>query len=99
MESSAPVRPTPARALVTAQVDVGSSPTLIIAARDDRRAVLVVNHGTADVFIGDSTVSALTGLLLPGTKGAALSVPTDVAIYGIVASGIQRVSAAEIFGR
>lgn len=79
------------------QVVVGNSATLIVPARSGRRSVLIVNHGTTDIYIGDAAVLTTTGLQLTGTKGANLSIPGGFDIYGIVASGTQTVSYLEIY--
>lgn len=82
----------------TTQVTVGTSPTLILAARSGRASATISNHGTTDVLIGKYNVSTSTGALLPGVKGAAYDVFGSGAVYGIVATGSQLVSAIEFFG-
>lgn len=79
------------------QISVGTSATLICAQRDQRRGILVVNHGTTDVYIGNSNVTTSSGILLTGTKGASISIPGNMAIYGIVGSGTQTISFIEIY--
>lgn len=98
-ESAAPVRGTPAKAFEPNQIMVGTSVTLLVPAREGRRAVVLINHGTTDVFLGGDGVTTTTGLLLAGARGAGIVVPTDVAVYGIVATGTQRISYAELYGR
>lgn len=81
----------------TAQATIGTTATLIVAARSGRDTVVVENHGTTDVYVGPAGVTAATGLLLPGTKGASIAIETTDAVYGVVASGTQVVSAIENF--
>jgi hypothetical protein len=81
----------------TSQATVGTTATLIVAQRTGRDTVVVENTGTTDVYIGNSTVSTTTGLLLPGVIGASVALETTDAVYGIVASGTQKVCAVENF--
>jgi hypothetical protein len=78
------------------QVTVGTSATQIVAARTGRLSVQVVNHGTTDVFLGTSNgVTTGNGILLPGTKGASVTLDLPGALWGIVAAGTQAVSFLE----
>ncbi len=80
----------------TGQVSVANTATQIVAARATRREVLIVQGGTTDVYIGYSSgVTTATGVLLPGSAGAALTLKTTSAVYGIVASGTDSVCYAE----
>jgi hypothetical protein len=79
-------------AFATAQVVVGTTATLISAARDGTDDVTIVNFGTTQVFIGNANVTTGTGFPLPGVVGASLTIPATTAIYGIVASGTQPVA-------
>jgi hypothetical protein len=81
----------------TNQATVAATATLIIAARRGRDTVVIENHGTTPVYLGHSGVTTTTGLLLPGVVGASVAIETTEAIYGIVASGTQVVSAIENF--
>lgn len=83
--------------LTCGQVSVTGSATQICAARAGRRAVIITQHGTTDVFLGGSGVGASDGLLLTGTAGAIQVIPGSAAVYGITASGSQTVSYAEIY--
>lgn len=82
---------------VTAQAAVGTTATLIVAQRSGRDTVVIENTGTTDVYLGNASVTTSNGLLLPGTVGAAVSLETTDAVYGIVASGTQKVCAVENF--
>lgn len=83
--------------LAAAQVSVGAAATQLAAVRAGRTAITIINHGTTDVFIGGSGVTAATGVLLAGAKGQALVLDGAAAVYAIVASGSQTVSVAETF--
>ena len=83
--------------LVTGQVSIGTSATLILPARRNRRSLLVVQHGSNAVYIGaDENVTATTGVLLTGTAGVGLSIPTTGEVWGIAGSA-QTVSFIEIY--
>lgn len=81
----------------TSQVSVTGSATLIIGYNPNRVGVLITQLGTTDVWIGNSDVTTTTGSYLPGTAGAALSLPFYGEVYGITAGGSQGVSVLEIF--
>lgn len=76
-----------------AQVTVTTSPTLITSGVDSRvrGAILICNRGTAAIFLGGPAVTTAgfqvdVGQAVP----ADVTTPAD-AIYGITASGTQRV--------
>jgi monoamine oxidase len=81
----------------TSQVSVGSTPTLIAAARNGRNAVVVTNVGTTTVYLGGSSVSTSTGAYLAGAVGAAKVVPYSGAVYAVVAVGTQTVTVEELY--
>ena len=83
--------------IATAQVsvDTTSGGKLIAAEREGRGSVIIINHGTTDVFIGLSGVDTSHGALLAGVKGQTLTMRTEAAIYGIVATSSQTVSVIE----
>lgn len=83
----------------TGQASVGQTPTLIVAQNAGRKAVVITNLGTNDIYIsyGSNIVqgpnlSAAAGQLLPGTKGASISIPSTSAVWGICPAGTQSVS-------
>lgn len=86
-----------ANGFATGQETVGNTATPICAARSDRQKVTIVNHGTTDVYLGGDDVATATGILLTGTAGAQVTLETTAAIYGIVGTGTQAVSFAEVF--
>ncbi|MCI0549650.1 MAG: hypothetical protein L0287_01710 [Anaerolineae bacterium] len=82
--------------IATGQVSVGTGATLIAAVRSNRRGILVVQHGTTAVYLGASNVATSTGVLLTGTAGTSIFIPTTAALYGIAGSA-QTVSYLEVF--
>lgn len=84
-------------AIATTQVGVAATSTLVSAARLGRNAVTVENLGTTAVYLGASGVTAATGLLLPGSVGATVTIPTSGAVYGVAATGTQSVAVLETY--
>jgi hypothetical protein len=74
-------------AVATAQVTVGTSATVLAAARETRKAVLVAVDASASkpVYVGGVGVTTGTGVKL--AAGEALEVRTTAALYGVVSSG------------
>ena len=95
-----PAPPLGASTIATGIVSVATTAggTLIAAARANRTDITIVNEGTTDVRLGASGVTTATGLLLAGIKGAALTLSTRAAVYGIVAASTQNVSFEENYG-
>lgn len=85
--------------LITAQASPDNTVggTLLAAARLGRHAVTIVNHGTTDVFIGRKGLTISTGVLLVGTKGASITIPTQDDVYGITGGGTQAVGVLESY--
>lgn len=83
----------------TKQVTVDNSgTTVVVAARADRIAVMITNLGTTDVYLGFATgLTTGTGDLLPGIKGASVTIPTTAEVFGVVAAASQAVSVMEIY--
>jgi hypothetical protein len=80
----------PAGTPFVGQVTVTTTATLLRAANTSRSAVVLVNHGSTNVFIGfTSAVTSTTGVMLVGIPGQTLTIQTRSSIYGIVASGTQ----------
>lgn len=94
-DGSADVRDIGAPNFFTSQVSVAATDTLVAAARAGRVAITIENNGTTDVFIGSAGVTTGTGFLLPGVKGAALTIPTAAEVHGISSTGSQTVSVLE----
>lgn len=84
--------------IATTQVSVGTSQIQLAPARSKRRAVTLQNHSsTVAVAVGKTGVTAATGFRLPGFDGAAITVYTKVALFGITSSGTATVSVLEEF--
>lgn len=83
--------------LATSQVSVGTTATQVVASRAGRSIVTVVNTTTTDIYLGAAGVTTSTGILLPGTKGASVTLQYTGALYGIVASGTATVTEAETY--
>jgi hypothetical protein len=82
--------------VVTGQVTVSTTPTLIVDARS-RNFVGGVQMGTNDVWLGGPTVTPTTGLFMLGTPGTPFNWQGSEAIYGVTLSGTSVVSYAESF--
>lgn len=80
---------------VTVDTTVGG--VIIVPARASRHFVTLVNLGTTDVYVGVGTVSTSNGYLLLGSKGAAITIASVLAIKAIVAAGTQAVAFLEEF--
>lgn len=84
--------------IATGQVSVTTGNTSIAAARATRKTILITNvTGTGDSYYGNTGVSTTTGQLLPGTKGATLTLDTAAAVFGTVAATAQTVTFTELF--
>lgn len=92
-----PTVPAQASSIATGQVTVGTSATLICAARTGRRAVTVIQEGATLVRLGASGVTTGNGVPLPATQYASFTFEGGAAVYGIVGSGTQLVSYVETF--
>ena len=51
------------------------------------RDVTILNQGTATIFLGQSSVTAVTGLILPAGQQATVQGTAATLIYGITAAG------------
>lgn len=83
--------------IATSQVSVATTSTQVVAARALRGSVKITNLGTTDVFIGVTGVTTTTGDLLPGTKGASITVPTNAAVFAVASGAAQTVSVMEVY--
>lgn len=92
-----PTAPYANSSFATSQVSVGASATPIVAARSGRGSVTIENTGTTVIYIGNSAVTTGTGFYLPGVAGAAVTIPSSAALYGITAGGSQTVTVVETF--
>jgi hypothetical protein len=83
--------------IATGQVTVASTATQIVAARAGRKEVTIVNNATTVVYLGGSSVTSTTGLMLAGATGEGITISGGAAIYGIVATGSESVSFLEVY--
>jgi hypothetical protein len=74
-------------ALETAQVAVSTTRTELTdrPATDPRNSVAV--HCTADLYVGDASVTAANGFLVPAGTVVSLDLESSERLYGILASG------------
>lgn len=80
--------------LATGQVSVGTTATVIAAARTGRGTVTVANGATA-IYVGNSGVTTTTGILVPVNGN--LTLTFNGAVYGIVATGTSSVTYSESY--
>lgn len=91
-----PVNVCPPTTIATGQVTVGTTATLIVAARSGRKRVTVVSHSSAtDLWLGVSGVTTGSGFKWGTTGGTPFTLETDAAVYGIKGAGSQAVSYVE----
>jgi hypothetical protein len=86
--------------VATAQASVGTSAALIVAARNGgvgtgRVAVTIYNNGSTTVYLGGAGVTASTGI--PLVSGAAVSINTTAALYGVASAAGQMVGVLETY--
>jgi len=86
-----------ASTMATGQVSVGTTSTQIVAARTLRGSVKITDLSTVDIYIGNTGVTTTTGDLLPGTRGASITVPASVALFGIAAATGASVSFMDVY--
>lgn len=72
-------------AIATGQDATDGTAGNIVAARDTRKRLVLVNAGTIDVYVGPATVTTANGVKIP--PGASLTLYTTAAVQGITASG------------
>lgn len=72
-------------AIATAQSNVTNSAATLIAARDTRKRVVIINRQAAAIFVGPATVSTANGVQID--PGASLTLYTTALIQGITAAG------------
>jgi hypothetical protein len=93
--------------IVSGQATVGTSSTLIVAARTGvggnglgqtgtgRQSVTISNGGTATIFVGPTGVTTSNGLAI--AQNTSVTLYTAAAVYGVVASATQPASYLETF--
>jgi hypothetical protein len=82
----------------TGPLTVGTSATLIVAARVGRKEVTVIQEGTTAARLSSSSsMSMSNGILLANSVGSGITITGGSAIYAIVASGTTTISAGEVY--
>ena len=81
--------------IATSQATCDATVDLLVAARPQRREVILRNHTGADAYVGPSGVSTSTGLLV--AQGDALTLATTAAVYGVTVSGTATFSVMEVY--
>lgn len=75
------------------QVSVGTTPTLVVAADNIHRTVLIHAASNTAVYYGGSTVATTTGFVHEKDDGPlTVSVPINETLYGIVSTGTETVT-------
>lgn len=77
-------------------VTVDTDPTLVVAARADRKALIIQNNSSATIYIGPSDVATTTGLALAANSSFSDYV-TSAAWYAIVAADTADVRVIEVY--
>jgi hypothetical protein len=87
--------------IATSQAASSISPaaaTLIVAARTGRQSVTITNiTGTQAVYIGNSGVLVSTGVYLPASAGASITIPTAAALYATSPTAAQTLGVLETY--
>lgn len=83
----------------TTQVSVGTTATLIVAARTARAIEIVSIPPSSTLYVGGSGVTTSTGFQIVNgsTSSGSYQVPSAAALYGVVATGTLTVSQQEIY--
>lgn len=77
----------------SAQVVVGTTPTLLIDSDNINRNVHVHALSNTAVYLGGPTVTTTTGFLLEKDDGASvIEIPINEKLYAVVATGTETVS-------
>jgi len=77
--------------MISKEVTVTTSPTLIVPADNIPRTVYIHNGGGAKVYLGGVDVSTGNGFHLGNDESQDVFVPTNEKLYGIVASSTNTV--------
>lgn len=76
-------------ALANNQVAVGTTGTLVVAARTGRQSVTISSTSAVVFYIGNAVgVTASTGLYVAGTAGASITINTAAAVYAVGVSAV-----------
>lgn len=87
-DGSRSVREVGAPSFATNQVAVGTSSTLVVAARAGRRSVTLTSTSAVVFYVGNSGVTASTGQYVAAAAGASITVATTATVYAVGASAV-----------
>jgi hypothetical protein len=76
----------------SAQISVGTTATLLVAANIMDQTVQLHNLGGGAVYIGNASVTTSNGYKMDNTDKLQIPVGDNEALYGIVASGTNTVA-------
>lgn len=88
--------PTGASGIDNTQVSIGTSPTLVIAARTTRKLLTITTTAANTCAFGKAGVTLSTGFVLQPVAGATLTLPFSGALYG-TCTAATTVALVEIF--
>lgn len=74
--------------IATGQVAVGTSATLVAAARATRQAITIVSASAVVFYVGNTGVTAANGQYVAAAAGASITINTTAAIYAVGASAV-----------
>lgn len=74
------------------QIGVSNTAGLVCAANQFRSRLIVIQHGGVAAFLGASTVTATTGMLLSSAAGTPVVFRHQDAVYGITAASTTTLS-------
>lgn len=84
--------------LGTTQVSVSNVNATLIETNRARASVTIENLGTNQVCLGSTNAVTLsTGLCLPGTVGAAVTIPYNGPVWGLAATGATTVAVMDLY--
>lgn len=72
-------------------VTVGTTAILVVGADDLNRQVYLHNAGGGKVYLGDESVTSLTGFHLANNEAMTINIPSRQTLYAISASGTNAV--------
>lgn len=82
--------------IVTNQVNVGTSATLVVAARTGRQKVTLTSTSAVVFYVGGATVTAANGLYVAAAAGASVTLDTAAAVYAVGGAAVT-ISYAEFY--
>lgn len=80
-------------AIATGQVTVTTTAATLVAARDTRKRLVLVNNSNQDAYIGPATVTTSNGVRIPA--GYSLTLRTTALVQAIIGAGLTMTGAVE----